>query len=253
MRHENLHFMGDIHGAFGLFADWCSANTNSTLVHVGDVEIGFPGFEAHGLPELQVLSLLLEQRGNHLLAIRGNHDNPEWFDGRNIGDTITLLKDNSVVEAEGFRLFCCGGAVSVDRCQRELGVDLFPGEAFGWQDELPEGRVDIVVTHTAGTWNKQSLDTPFLHSWYRDDAAHYGHTSLRQECEQERLRHDLLMQRMQENGQRPTKWFYGHFHRSMRHLGPNGLEFIGLNCGQVVDALGNSRFTPRRNSTYRKA
>jgi calcineurin-like phosphoesterase family protein len=90
-----------------------------TLVIVAG-DCGF-GFERKGYYENIVKrnTKRVNESNNWFLFIRGNHDNPAYFDGKTFRHKrFTCIPDYSVVKANGHTILCVGGAISVDRQPR---------------------------------------------------------------------------------------------------------------------------------------
>ena len=112
---------GDIHGDFNLLVNKVCVQyqMKDTLVIVAG-DCGF-GFERKGYYENIVKrnARRVNESNNWFLFIRGNHDNPAYFDGKTFRyKRFTCIPDYSVVKANGHTILCVGGAISVDRQPR---------------------------------------------------------------------------------------------------------------------------------------
>jgi hypothetical protein len=104
---------------------------------------------------------------------------------------------------DGRRVLFMGGAHSIDKAQRRLGYDWYPQETITHGDihNLPDVKVDIVVSHTSPSWFKTEL---FGHSndWRQTDS--YWLEKFRDpSC----LALDVVWEQY-----RPKLWFFGHYH-----------------------------------------
>lgn len=136
---------GDTHGNYqhvrDVFAHACRVDADK-IFQVGDCGVGFKFSQfkgRNGLVEcwwLKKISDLVEESGVPWVFIPGNHDNYDYLD-RVTADmepepdgTYQLHKGvfyvprGTVLEWDGKRILCCGGAVSVDR---------FPRPAWDWK------------------------------------------------------------------------------------------------------------------------
>lgn len=227
--HNRLHIVGDLHGLTRWISYWNDKHTGSALLHVGDMGVGywFPSTSPIVSVErqLMLLSEQLAERGNRFMSIRGNHDNPEWYRNTRLGPNVTLLEDNTAIEVLGKKIFCVGGALSVDRHLLTPTIDWWEDERFGWDGSLPEQRPDIVVTHSGGGWVDPQPNSPFMDSMRMNERMHGR--DLEDEIQEERHQHNLLLQALIHDDLMPTHWYYGHFHRYM-HRKIHGCDFLCL-------------------------
>lgn len=145
-------YLGDIHGNFGFVRWYVKAHDirNTSIIQVGDFGIGFkPTSEGY---ELELLNKTLNEFDVNLYAIRGNHDNPAFFDGTfKEYDRIHLMPDYSTAVIDGRKHLFVGGAISIDRKYRVKGISYWEDEVF----VLDEGKlnsateIDVLVTHNS--------------------------------------------------------------------------------------------------------
>ena len=223
--------LGDIHGNFNFLKNQIQRLQlkDCTIIQVGDFGIGFT-YRDNDILTLKNLNDFLESHNIKLYAIRGNHDDPYFFDGSFIYSNLKLIKDYSTVILDGLNFLFIGGAVSVDRTQRikENASNIKYGskKRCYWENEKLEYKpeivkslrdIDIVITHTAPDWCSPTNKLGF--GSFVEDWAKYDRT----------LIEDLLLERNQmsnlfldlyENN-KIIKHFYGHFHDSKfeTHLG----------------------------------
>lgn len=120
---ENLYFCGDIHGNLDYLKYFIKTGvgfsqkiSNSCIVLCGDVGLGFsPNLENM---KISFLNKLCEKTNNYIIAIRGNHDNPEFFKGI-YNKRFKAVEDYSVVQFKDKNILCIGGGTSVDRIYRK--------------------------------------------------------------------------------------------------------------------------------------
>ncbi len=209
-------YLGDIHGNFNQLIGWMHQNKdreNCYLVQVGDFGIGFkPKFEHH---ELKNISKKLKNKNHTVLVIRGNHDNPEYFDGNHDYDNIKFLPDYTVMNLNGYNHLFIGGAVSIDRRLREEGISYWKNEIFNYDEEKLKNinGIDVLITHTCMSFNKPTFLNGLVYSFAAKDP------ELIKELDQERELVDLMWSKLNENGNKIKLHLYGHFHF-------NNTEFI---------------------------
>jgi len=227
-------FTGDWHGLYDNAYRKIKALDirDCTIIQVGDFGIGFER-RKKDMRKLDVLNEQLKGRNIFLYAIRGNHDNPIYFDGSVSLSNIKLLPDYTVIEVDDIKILCTGGAISIDRKPnpdvsdysgrrykgRNVGVNYWEDEAFVLQDVDLSG-IDIVVTHSA-----PDFCPPFtkygMAKWIKHDP------SLVEECDKERSEHTQLYEQLKIKNN-ISHWFYGHFHNSTTEY-LDDTKFILLN------------------------
>lgn len=240
---KNLLFMGDIHGNFNYVKWYIKAHKieNCTIYQVGDFGIGFTT-EFNDMNVLGDLNRFLNERNIQMYAIRGNHDNPKFFDGHlaNHFDNLHLLADYTVIDVEGVKILGVGGAVSVDRVPRIREQDMYKHDVTLYWDEevfvLDEEKlrtfenIDIVVTHTAPEFcmpiNKDGFG-------YLVENFAINDRKLKDDLTEERRLLTKMCNILGEKN-KPFLWVYGHFHRDHNEV-INGTEYRLLAINEVYD------------------
>ena len=190
---------------------------------------------------LKNLNDFLNEREIQLYVIRGNHDNPKFFDGHlmNHFDNIHLLPDYTVINVDGVNILGVGGAVSVDRRPRmreQLEYARVGREVeLHWHDEvfvLDEEKlktfenIDIVVTHTAPDFCKPDNKFGFgylVEQFAQDDPKLYD--DLREERTLLTKMCDIIKEK-----NKPDYWFYGHFHNNWKaNIDGINYRLLGIN------------------------
>ena len=221
-----LIFLGDIHGNFNYVKWYIKAHhlKDCTIYQVGDFGIGFTN-EYNDMNTLNDLDNFLKVKNIQMYTIRGNHDNPKFFDGHlaNHFDNLHLLADYTVIDIEGTKILGVGGAVSVDRRPRmreQLEYARAGREVeLHWYDEvfvLDEEKlktfenIDIVVTHTAPDFCRPDNKLCFgylVEQFAQDDSKLYD------DLREERTLLTKMCDTLKEKN-KPDCWFYGHFHNN---------------------------------------
>jgi len=238
---KNLLFMGDIHGNFNYLKWYIKAHKikDCVIYQVGDFGIGFTT-EFNDMNVLGDLNRFLKEYNIQMYAIRGNHDNPYFFDGHlaNHFDNLHLLADYTMIDIEGTKILGVGGAVSVDRIPRireqagyKHDVNLY------WEEEkfvLDEEKlrtfenIDIVVTHTAPDFcmpiNKEGFG-------YLVDNFAKNDPKLKADLTEERTLLTKMCNILEEKN-KPDFWFYGHFHRDWTN-NIDGVNYRLLDINEV--------------------
>lgn len=202
-----MYLLGDIHGEFNTIYYFALKNENKepiNLIQVGDFGAGFhKGF----ISDMEYLNDKLAEFNVMLYAIRGNHDDPRYFDGTHNWSNIKLLPDYSTEIIEGKKVLFIGGATSIDRLYRKPNVSWWEGEAFKLDyDKLRTFEdVDIVVTHTSPKFAYPIGFNDLVMNFAQHDPALVN--DLLNERELLSITYNTLKEK-----NKIKKWFYGHFH-----------------------------------------
>lgn len=218
---------GDIHGDFETLVYKCCVQYQMTgilIVVAGDCGFGFnkPGYYND---IYQKLSSRLTKANNWIVFIRGNHDNPAYFDGQQVNYKRWMaVPDYSVIKACGHTILCVGGAISIDREWRMCENRLETGDGkltpnVYWPDEAPvydeakleniskNHAVDVVITHTAPSFCQEAQPALIQNLLVKDEY-------LLDDIRKERKAIDDIHSFLKDNGHPLRHWFIGHFHYS---------------------------------------
>lgn len=242
-----MYFIGDTHGLSAMKNTLnMSKIENQNLIHVGDFGLGFQ--EIHrDLADLDNLDTELGDVGNKLYVIRGNHDNPIFWNrryGLNLPryQNIILVDDYTVLKIENKNVLFMGGAISIDRAVRSAEhpptwwIDEKFLFALGRIDAIAKkvDKIDIVVTHTAPGFAYPYIKSGFpklVTQWIELDNQYFGE-DLKYEMISEREQLTKIATRLEDHKLLPDYWFYGHFHNS--HIEDHGkTKFVGLGVKEL--------------------
>ena len=245
---KSLVICGDIHGDFVplVYEITVRYGMRDTLVIVaGDCGFGFEKPDAYNNIFRRIEKRLV-QNNCWIAMVRGNHDDPAYFELQADGNTLIhharwqTVPDYAVIQACGRMVLCVGGAVSVDRqirmreMERHLGKRYYwPNETVRYDAEALEAirdaglKVDTVVTHTAPSMcefqSKQGLAT-----WAQCDA------TLLDDCNAERAAMDDIIVHLTQDKHPLERWYYGHFHNSW-HSEIDGVWFKMLDIMELLE------------------
>lgn len=211
-------YLGDIHGNFDFISWYVKAHKikNTSIIQVGDFGIGFkkPNGETDPSEELKLdkLNRVLDKFNVNLFAIRGNHDNPAYFDGsyKNY-DRINLMPDYSVLKIENKNHLFVGGAISIDRIYRTENIDYWKDEVFVFDEQKTREvkNADVLVTH-----NCMSFLFPL---WVDSNVLGFAKSDLGllERITDERLQMTKMWDILtKENENKIELHVYGHFHQN---------------------------------------
>lgn len=236
--------LGDIHGNFNYLKHLLNSKKVSDcyIIQVGDFGAGFTS-DTNELNLLNDLNKFLNDRNIIMYAIRGNHDDPKYFDGRIKLTNLELVPDYTILDLEGNRIMCIGGAISVDRIPR-ISEDMINAR-YGitnrnyWYDEaiifneeaiINAKDINILVTHTAPDFCVP--DNKFGFGYLVDEFA-LEDTKLKEDLKKERDLMTKIFDMLTENNNITTH-FYGHFHRSNKNKIVN-CEHILLDINELLE------------------
>jgi UDP-2,3-diacylglucosamine pyrophosphatase LpxH len=226
---RKLIFWGDNHWTFNYIREELDKDrlTDTVLIQVGDFGVGFKHIEKEK-SVLRHLNLLLIEKNVTLYVLRGNHDNPKYYNNKQLNlSNIILLEDYSILCINEHKVLTIGGAVSIDQIHRIPGKSWWVGEKVVYSDIVKElTGITIVASHTIPGEVPPPLDmkVPILE--------HYGLLQpwLEYELRDERELMTKIYAELQENNN-IEKWYYGHYHRSFLSE-INGTTFYGLNINE---------------------
>lgn len=210
---KQIILVGDIHGEFATmrYKLETAGVQDAYIIQVGDFGMGFhrPGFYEAALSRLNVWLL---KSNNHMYVIRGNHDDPDYFNTTNNPfnlSNITLLADYTELTLLDKKMLFVGGAISVDRCFRVPGKSYWIGEPFVLKEDFPFDKYDCVVTHARPTQSGLFSTMHKIRDWLDKDASLESDLNIEAE----------LISRLYELT-KPPVWIFGHYHQGCTNITP---------------------------------
>ena len=244
---RNIVFSGDIHGEFNELVHKCCVQygmTDTLVVVAGDCGFGFekPGYYENVYKRNRER---LSKANNWMVFVRGNHDNPAYFNDCPIRHSRWMtVPDYSVVKACGHAILCVGGAISVDRSYRLSDPrHHFPKpdkpleRNVYWANEYPIFKadkldalgescsIDTVVTHTAPSFCEVISRSGLANMAIRDE-------NLMDHVRYERQVMDKILECLKAKKHPLRHWFYGHFHQSW-HQEIEGIQYNMLDIMEL--------------------
>lgn len=118
---KGLVISGDVHGDFNqlVFKLCVQYRMRDTLLIVaGDCGFGFEKRESYENMVRRNVKRMNEAN-NWIVFVRGNHDNPAYFDGCTFRyKRFVAVPDYAIIQACSHTILCVGGAISIDRQYR---------------------------------------------------------------------------------------------------------------------------------------
>jgi predicted phosphodiesterase len=204
-----------------------------SIIQVGDLGLGFYSME-DDLKNLKILNEIMEEHRCTFYAIRGNHDNPIFFDGTlDLLSAVKLLPDLSLLEIEGKKVFFCGGGISIDRLARTEGRDYWKEEEVDYDfEKLRElAGAEIVITHIAPTYAFPRELNDMVNTWIELEKSRGNNLEWELGFERRQIRDigihfkDTL-----------KEWYYGHYHKNHWEY-IDGVEYVCVGIISMYDTI----------------
>lgn len=246
---QYLYISGDIHGEFRtLVYNIKRLKINDAIIIVaGDCGIGFEKI-GHYEQLYRKINKTLNTNNCILLLVRGNHDDPRYFEEELIDfPRMKTIPDYSIVKTAHRTGLCIGGAISLDRHDRLSEIEMRrimrkPEISIYWENEYPVYKeseiqqmsdagisIDTVITHTAPSFcypqTKRGIEFRMLND-----------KDLEKGLNAERQVMTLIYNKLIENNHKIKDWMYGHFHMSHTEF-IDGVRFSLLDIEELKEPL----------------
>jgi len=143
-----IMIVGDVHGEFGTLNQLINRRKPDLIIACGDF-----GFWPN-LGDGYSLEYLKLQGVKMLMWCDGNHED-HWSLRDRKSDEVApgvfyMPRGSTYTLPDGRVIMFMGGAHSIDKNMRTVGIDWFPEETISQSDmmDLPDVKVDIFITHT---------------------------------------------------------------------------------------------------------
>lgn len=231
--YKNLCIVGDIHGEFRELV-WNITQKglkDTAFIVAGDFGLGFYKRGYYDTVYLKIKGKL-SKNGNCILGVRGNHDNPEYFDPESEELFIDYpefkaLPDYTRLYWGDREILVIGGATSVDKAWR-IKEESKSGNKLWWENERPlkdlsriNLKEDIIISH----------ECPLC----------LGPVLVRDNMMDLDTYHDILEDRkyfdkvIKES--RPNNYYFGHYHKSSSGNWGDTL-WRGLDINEIIEVRG---------------
>jgi predicted phosphodiesterase len=241
---DNIIVFGDIHGSFKNIIKFYKKYDirNSVFISVGDFGVGFEKDKESEVKMLKYYNNSFSNKNNFIFAVRGNHDNPFYYNINLKVGHIELIPDYNVLNINGYNFLFIGGAISVDRkpnpYMRDMYGKIYKGRIINknyWENEAvvfkPEiletlKNIDFVITHTAPSFCYPQ-QYGGIEKWLKTDS------TLLNDIHNERIVMTDIFNILKKNNN-IKKWFYGHYHDTYKEI-VYGTEFVLLNIDEFFE------------------
>jgi Icc-related predicted phosphoesterase len=187
---------GDIHNEFGKLNELINKKKPDITICCGD--FGYWPKVPWGTPLENI-----KTQGSKVLWCDGNHEDHWSLRDRKkdemVPNVIYMPRGSCYKLPDGRNIMFFGGADSIDKNLRKVGVDWFPEEVATQKEvyDLPDVKVDIMITHTCPEcverdmipYNQEKLGDPtpkalqYLKEKYNPPLWYYGHWHIYKEID----------------------------------------------------------------------
>jgi predicted phosphodiesterase len=235
---KNIIFVGDIHGDFNVILKYIKIYDlrNCFFYVCGDFGVGFDS-ENKELKKFKYFSNALKSRNNKLVAIRGNHDDPKYFNNNfNVGN-IECIPDYTILNINNIKILGIGGSISIDRSpNRYYNWDGRKVNVNYWSDEKTNllndnqlnsiNNVDVIVSHDSPTFCYPQTKSGII-NWLTCDL------TLDNDVSENRNKLKIIYDNLKTHN-KIKYWFYGHYHE-YNNQNIDDTNFILLDCDMFWD------------------
>lgn len=212
--YDSVYVVGDIHGEFRKLVfdiTYKYKIKNSVIIIAGDCGFGFNKPKYYNLI-YQKIHKRLDIMNNLILCVRGNHDDPSYFNPTDRFDfpKLKLLSDYTVLEACSKTILCIGGATSIDKSDRiDYNNKMWKynsSKRAWWKEERPvkigmkhlPNKIDIIVSH----------ESPIQFEPVVMRNSDMNYETYLHICEDREYLGQVFLEL------HPKYWFYGHYHKT---------------------------------------
>lgn len=247
---KDLYFVGDVHGSWDIVTYHIRQYKvkDSVFIFCGDIGVGFESlkhYTDHVIPELHKV---LKKYNDIFIWIRGNHDDPSYFEQKLI-DTkyVKCVSDYDIINVCNLNVLCIGGGISIDRqfrmqndsvsmvrymkyhncdyqtAEQNCLKSYWPDEPVIYRPKVEE-HIDIICSHSAPSFCYPNDKGGIVKDFVAYDS------ELLNDIDNERA----VLDRVYEDYKNEvTHWYYGHFHKNQMQT-INNTMFKLLNIGEIV-------------------
>ncbi len=186
------------------------------------------------------LNNVLRDNNCVLLFVRGNNDDPSFFNESKIDfSNIKTIPDYSVILLKSFNCLCIGGSVSLDKEWKLSQEELF-GKKLFWENEQPyfdektldeilkKYQIGCVITSTSPSFAFPGTNAFNNSKWVKDNK------NIKSTFSSERKILDKIYDKIIDAETKPYVWIYGRF-KQHNHTKVNDIVFDSLASYQIED------------------
>jgi hypothetical protein len=222
-----------------------STYNDSVIIVCGNCGIGTKSKEYYD-DVFTEFNKILDANNCFVLFVRGNNDDPSYFENRLIDfEHIKTIPDYSVVALKTYNCLCIGGSVSFDK-EWKLSQEKEFGKKLFWENEAPifneeeldailkKFKISCVVTSTSPTFAYPGTNAFKKSKWLSEDK------SILNRFSDERKVIDKIYEKIVDCDTKPYIWAYGRF-KMNNQAKVNDILFSSMQSYQFVQL--NSLFS----------
>lgn len=228
---ENVYATGDCHGQWNLLRYKIRESNikDSVIIIAGDCGLGFEK-EEYYKQVYSRLKKILESQNVIVILVRGNHDDPEYFDGDKINfPNLKAVPDYSVLSFSDYNILCIGGAISIDRMNRIYKKNRFDNKKEYWENEPPIYKPEVldkiissfnistVITHSSPKF-APPLSKEGIENYIDNDINLISDVNKERDTLTKIYNHIIKTNKL-------INWIYGHFHYHDTMYSIDNVEF----------------------------
>ena len=186
------------------------------------------------------LNEALKANNCFLLFVRGNNDDPSYFENEKINmENVKTIPDYSVVILKTFNCLCIGGSISLDKEWKLSQKEQF-GKTLYWEDEKPilneelldeilkKYQIGCVITSTSPSFAFPGTNAFNQSKWIKNNP------KIKSNLSSERKTMDKIYEKIVDNDTKPYVWLYGRFKQN-NYNKVNDIVFESLLPFQMED------------------
>ena len=196
---------------------------NAVMIVAGSCGFGTKDFEYFD-KKFKELNDVLKENNFHILFVRGNNDDPSYFDEEKINySNIKTLVSNCIVKFVDFNCLCIGGGISFDREWKKSKSKEFKKEMY-WENEcidfdikdisnaMKDNPIACVITHDIPTFIEPSTGAFKNNRWFKNDK------NLLNDVTKSRVKLDLIYQEFVKQDKKPYVWWHSFSEQNRKNL-----------------------------------
>ena len=230
------------------------------LIFAGSCGFGTKDFEYFN-KKFSEFNEALVKDNVHILFVRGNNDDPSYFDEEKINfSNIKTLVSNCLVKFNGYSCLCIGGGISFDREWKKAKAKEY-GTTMYWENEgtnfdikeisdaIKENNIACVISHEIPTFVMPGTGSFKTNRWFKNNS------ELLSDAIESRTKMDAVYNEFVKADKKPYVWWHTYSDDTNK-CSINDIYFKCCNyvesLNQIVQSHFNKYLTEEENKPYSK-